>query len=256
MVISEMVASANGIGYFVLQSQRSFAITEMWSGILLLGLLGYLLNALFLLVERRVLAWHRGARAERAELTMLQVEHLKQDLRQRADATQAIADVSFEVDGGRVRLRRRPVGLRQDDAAEVHQSGLLEPTSGAVELDGKRVDRPARAAGARLPGLQPLAVPVDDRAPERRVPAARSGPKAERAARSSSRRSRSVGLDGFDRPVPVAALRRHAAARGDRPRARLPAGDPADGRAVRVRRRADARRPRGPRAAGPRTTTA
>ena len=42
MVISEMVASANGIGYFVLQAQRSFAITEMWSGILLLGLLGYL----------------------------------------------------------------------------------------------------------------------------------------------------------------------------------------------------------------------
>jgi ABC-type nitrate/sulfonate/bicarbonate transport system permease component len=63
MVISEMVASTNGIGYFVLQSQRSFAITEMWSGILLLGILGYVLNALFLLIERRVLRWHRGARA-------------------------------------------------------------------------------------------------------------------------------------------------------------------------------------------------
>jgi ABC-type nitrate/sulfonate/bicarbonate transport system permease component len=63
MVISEMVASSNGIGYFVLQSQRSFAITEMWSGILLLGILGYVLNAAFLLVERRVLRWHRGARA-------------------------------------------------------------------------------------------------------------------------------------------------------------------------------------------------
>jgi ABC-type nitrate/sulfonate/bicarbonate transport system permease component len=63
MVISEMVASSNGIGYFVLQSQRSFAIPEMWSGIILLGLLGYLFNAIFLLIERRVLAWHRGARA-------------------------------------------------------------------------------------------------------------------------------------------------------------------------------------------------
>jgi ABC-type nitrate/sulfonate/bicarbonate transport system permease component len=63
MVISEMVASTNGIGYFVLQSQRSFAITEMWSGILLLGILGYVLNAVFLLIERRVLSWHRGARA-------------------------------------------------------------------------------------------------------------------------------------------------------------------------------------------------
>jgi ABC-type nitrate/sulfonate/bicarbonate transport system permease component len=63
MVISEMVASTNGIGYFVLQSQRSFAIPEMWSGILLLGILGYGFNALFVLVERRVLRWHRGARA-------------------------------------------------------------------------------------------------------------------------------------------------------------------------------------------------
>jgi ABC-type nitrate/sulfonate/bicarbonate transport system permease component len=63
MVISEMVASENGIGYFVLQSQRSFAIAEMWSGIILLGILGYVLNAVFLLVERRVLRWHRGARA-------------------------------------------------------------------------------------------------------------------------------------------------------------------------------------------------
>jgi ABC-type nitrate/sulfonate/bicarbonate transport system permease component len=63
MVISEMVASTNGIGYFVLQSQRTFAIPEMWSGILLLGILGYTLNGIFVLVERRVLRWHRGARA-------------------------------------------------------------------------------------------------------------------------------------------------------------------------------------------------
>ncbi|WP_345604420.1 ABC transporter permease [Pseudonocardia adelaidensis] len=63
MVISEMVASTSGIGYFILQSERSFDIPEMWSGIVLLGLLGYLLNAAFALVERRVLRWHRGARA-------------------------------------------------------------------------------------------------------------------------------------------------------------------------------------------------
>jgi ABC-type nitrate/sulfonate/bicarbonate transport system permease component len=63
MVISEMVASSNGIGYFVRESQRTFRIPEMWSGIFLLGILGYALNAGFLLIERRVLRWHRGARA-------------------------------------------------------------------------------------------------------------------------------------------------------------------------------------------------
>jgi len=35
----------------------------MESGIILLGILGYAFNAVFLLVERRVLACHRGARA-------------------------------------------------------------------------------------------------------------------------------------------------------------------------------------------------
>jgi ABC-type nitrate/sulfonate/bicarbonate transport system permease component len=63
MVVSEMVASTNGIGYFVLQSQRTFAIADMWSGVLLLGLLGYALNGATVLIERRLLRWHRGARA-------------------------------------------------------------------------------------------------------------------------------------------------------------------------------------------------
>jgi ABC-type nitrate/sulfonate/bicarbonate transport system permease component len=63
MVISEMVASTNGIGNFVLQSQRTFAIPDMWSGILLLGLLGVALSLAFAAVERRALRWHRGARA-------------------------------------------------------------------------------------------------------------------------------------------------------------------------------------------------
>ncbi|WP_229663241.1 ABC transporter permease [Microbacterium album] len=63
MVVSEMVASTNGIGYFVLQAQRSFDIAEMWSGILLLGIFGYLLNAVFIWIERRSLTWYRAIRS-------------------------------------------------------------------------------------------------------------------------------------------------------------------------------------------------
>lgn len=62
MVISEMVAANGGIGFTIVQAERSFAIKQMWAGIVLLGVLGYLLNSLLLLVERRVLTWHRGAR--------------------------------------------------------------------------------------------------------------------------------------------------------------------------------------------------
>lgn len=61
MVISEMVASTNGLGYFILEAQRSFAISAMWTGIVLLGVIGYLLTWVFGKVEDRVLFWHRGA---------------------------------------------------------------------------------------------------------------------------------------------------------------------------------------------------
>jgi ABC-type nitrate/sulfonate/bicarbonate transport system permease component len=58
LVTSEMVASTNGIGYFVFQAQQQFAVEDMWAGVLLLGLLGFALNLAFGVVERRVLRWH------------------------------------------------------------------------------------------------------------------------------------------------------------------------------------------------------
>ncbi|WP_200847099.1 ABC transporter permease [Microbacterium sp. 18062] len=64
MVISEMVGATNGVGFFIVQAQRTFAIPDMWSGIILLGILGYLLNLVFTVIERRMLAWHHGARAD------------------------------------------------------------------------------------------------------------------------------------------------------------------------------------------------
>jgi ABC-type nitrate/sulfonate/bicarbonate transport system permease component len=60
MVISEMVAASNGIGYFILSAQRGFKIREMFAGVLTLAALGYILNRLFLMIENRVLAWHYG----------------------------------------------------------------------------------------------------------------------------------------------------------------------------------------------------
>jgi ABC-type nitrate/sulfonate/bicarbonate transport system permease component len=63
MVISEMFAASNGIGFTIVQFQRGFAIPDMWTGILVLGLLGFLLSVVFQLVERRVLGWYHGVRA-------------------------------------------------------------------------------------------------------------------------------------------------------------------------------------------------
>ncbi|MFE0631501.1 ABC transporter permease [Streptomyces sp. NPDC058864] len=58
MVIAEMFGNS-GIGHAVVLFQRQFQIPEMWSGIVLLGLVGFLLSLAFRALERRVLHWHQ-----------------------------------------------------------------------------------------------------------------------------------------------------------------------------------------------------
>ncbi|GAA3756349.1 ABC transporter permease [Microbacterium kribbense] len=60
MVISEMFATTSGLGFSIIQFQRRFAIPEMWSGILVLGLLGYAVAIIFRVFERRMLRWYHG----------------------------------------------------------------------------------------------------------------------------------------------------------------------------------------------------
>jgi ABC-type nitrate/sulfonate/bicarbonate transport system permease component len=62
MVVSELIASTDGIGYTLAGARDSFDLPGMWSCIVLLGILGYLLNTALGQVERRVLAWHRGSK--------------------------------------------------------------------------------------------------------------------------------------------------------------------------------------------------
>ncbi|MDN3935088.1 ABC transporter permease [Arthrobacter sp. 1P04PC] len=60
MVISEMFASSSGLGFTIVQFQRSFAIPEMWSGIVVLGLLGVTMSFIFQWAERNILRWYHG----------------------------------------------------------------------------------------------------------------------------------------------------------------------------------------------------
>lgn len=57
MVVSELTASTNGIGYFILNAQRGVAIDDVYAGVGLIGLVGFALNKIFLAVERRVVGW-------------------------------------------------------------------------------------------------------------------------------------------------------------------------------------------------------
>ena len=60
MVFSELLpGTANGIGFELVDAQSRSDLPTMWAGIVLLGILGYGLNSILLLAERRMLAWHR-----------------------------------------------------------------------------------------------------------------------------------------------------------------------------------------------------
>jgi ABC-type nitrate/sulfonate/bicarbonate transport system permease component len=65
MVTSELVGATDGIGFFLSNAKKGFQLPEMWSAIVLLGILGYLLNTALLSIERRILGWHHNAEESR-----------------------------------------------------------------------------------------------------------------------------------------------------------------------------------------------
>lgn len=67
MVVSELFYASSGLGYQIKYFQSNYLIAQMWSGVLLLGLIGVLLAVVFGFVERRVLRWYHGIKeVERA----------------------------------------------------------------------------------------------------------------------------------------------------------------------------------------------
>jgi sulfonate transport system permease protein len=64
IVVSEMQGAAAGIGTFMLTAQRNWAVTEMWSGMVVLGVVGYLLSIAVRGAERLLL---RGYPPERRD---------------------------------------------------------------------------------------------------------------------------------------------------------------------------------------------
>ena len=62
MVISEMFAARDGLGFSIVQFQRSFAIPEMWGGVILLGVVGVALSMVFRVISGAVLGWYLGYR--------------------------------------------------------------------------------------------------------------------------------------------------------------------------------------------------
>lgn len=57
VVVAEMLAGENGVGFLILDMQRAFQIQRMYAWLVVLAVLGLLLNAAFEWAENRALPW-------------------------------------------------------------------------------------------------------------------------------------------------------------------------------------------------------
>ena len=60
VTVTEMLASFKGIGFFIMENYNAYKVPQMYSGIITISIVGYGLNRLFLAVEDRFMAWHKG----------------------------------------------------------------------------------------------------------------------------------------------------------------------------------------------------
>jgi sulfonate transport system permease protein len=61
-VVCEILAGLDGLGHWILLSARSFRSADLFAGVILLGVIGYLTALAMSMVERRLLKWRPGDR--------------------------------------------------------------------------------------------------------------------------------------------------------------------------------------------------
>ena len=58
LVVAEMVAANNGLGYMILKSQRYLATDTIFAGLILIGLIGLITDWVFRILTRLVAPWY------------------------------------------------------------------------------------------------------------------------------------------------------------------------------------------------------
>jgi sulfonate transport system permease protein len=57
--VGEMIASQSGLGQAILLAARAFRASDLFAGIVLLGLIGFASNAMLAFAENKLLRWQR-----------------------------------------------------------------------------------------------------------------------------------------------------------------------------------------------------
>lgn len=63
MIATEMLGSTQGIGAMTILAQQSFATADMWAGIILLGVIGFVSNWILGKIRARLLRWYDTSKA-------------------------------------------------------------------------------------------------------------------------------------------------------------------------------------------------
>ena len=233
MVISELFAATDGVGFLLLQTSAPVPVTSSCGPVIVvLGIVG---------TVPQWAARVRRACASRDGGPQMMTHHDRARPARHARRLEA-HDVGHTYGTGtpgrtqRARRHLRSASTRGSSSRSSAPPAVAsprccgsfrphEPTAGPVEFAGVPARR-ARGPGHGVPGLLPLAVPLDAGGP-RTSPSRSSTPvaKGERAERVAP--GGEVGLRQGE--VPVADVRRDAAARRDRPRPGQPSQAAADG---------------------------
>jgi NitT/TauT family transport system permease protein len=59
LIAAEMIGANSGIGFFVLISAQTFKTLNMYAGIITIGMIGFVFNYFFLLLEKKLTKWHK-----------------------------------------------------------------------------------------------------------------------------------------------------------------------------------------------------
>ena len=59
VVIAEMfIGSDQGLGHRIIEDEQILHVTDMYASILVAGILGYALNVLFMILDKRLIHWN------------------------------------------------------------------------------------------------------------------------------------------------------------------------------------------------------